>query len=198
LVVCVQHHSSEHPLTLRKKRGFASDCLSYALDCWTERFELFHDLRVVMSSTEVALDHAVSRSVEVERTPSPGTAHLIALCEQRYVTSYPEPRGMTRISTDGGAQAEWRRDGQELFYRSPDRKLMVVPIKGGATFDAGTPHALFELPPEPPAWIQSGVDQRVYAPSADGQRFLIGVPVGEKSSAPITVVLNWTAGLKRN
>jgi Tol biopolymer transport system component len=118
--------------------------------------------------------------------------------DEIYVTSFPEPHGATRISTDGGAQAEWRRDGRELFYRAPDRKLMAVPIQGGANFDAGTPHALFELPPEPPAWIQSGVDQRVYAPSADGQRFLIGVPAGEESSAPITVVLNWTAALKRN
>ncbi len=118
--------------------------------------------------------------------------------DEIYVTSYPERHGATRISTDGGAQAEWRRDGKELFYRAPDRKLMAVPVKSAANFAAGTPHALFELQPEPPAWIQSGVDQRVYAPSADGQRFLIAVPVGQESFAPITVVLNWTAGLKRN
>jgi len=118
--------------------------------------------------------------------------------DEIYITSYPEPRGTTRISTDGGAQVEWRRDGRELFYRALDRKLMVVPIRGGANFDAGTPQTLFELPTEPPAWIQGGVDQRVYAPSADGQRFLIGVPVGEESSTPITIVLNWTAGLKRH
>jgi hypothetical protein len=94
--------------------------------------------------------------------------------------------------------AERRRDGRELFYRTPDRKLMAVAIRAGTTFDAGMPKELFELPPEPPAWIQGGLDQRVYAPSADGQRFLIGVPVGEEPSTPITVVLNWTAGLKRN
>jgi eukaryotic-like serine/threonine-protein kinase len=117
--------------------------------------------------------------------------------DEIYVTSFPEPHGSTRISTDGRTQAEWRRDGRELFYRTPDRKLMAAPIKAGANFDSGTPQALFELPPEPPAWIQGGVDQRVYAPSADGQRFLIGVPVGEESSAPITVILNWTASLKR-
>ena len=118
--------------------------------------------------------------------------------DEIYVTSYPEPHGAIRISTDGGSQAEWRRDGRELFYRAPDRKLMAVLVKGGASFDAGAPRALFELPPAPPAWIQSGVDQRVYAPSADGQRFLIGFPVGLESLAPINVVLNWTAGLKRN
>jgi len=63
--------------------------------------------------------------------------------------------------------------------------------------DAGKPHALFELPPEPPAWIQGGADQRVYAPSSDGQRFLIAVPAGEGSAAPITVILNWDEELKK-
>jgi Tol biopolymer transport system component len=113
-----------------------------------------------------------------------------------YLASFPEPLGSTRISTEGGTQAEWRRDGRELYYRTPNRKLMAVSIKAGANFDAGTPHELFELPLEPPPWIQGGADQRVYAPSADGQRFLIAVPLGEESSAPITVVFNWAAGLK--
>ncbi len=117
--------------------------------------------------------------------------------DEVYVTSYPEPRDSTRISSDGGTQVEWRRDGRELFYRAPDRKLMAVPIRGAATFEPGTPQALFELPLNPPAWIQGGVDQRVYAPSSDGQRFLIGVPVAEGSSAPISVVLDWTATLKK-
>ena len=41
------------------------------------------------------------------------------------------------------------------------------------------------------------MDQREYAASSDGQRFLIGVPVGEESSTPLTVVVNWTAELKK-
>jgi Tol biopolymer transport system component len=114
-----------------------------------------------------------------------------------YVTGYPEPRGKWLISTNGGTQPEWRREGRELFYRAPDRKLMAVPIERGAGFEAGRPQPLFELPPEPGPWIQGGGDQRVYAPAADGQRFLISRPIGEESSAPITVVLNWTAGLKK-
>lgn len=38
-----------------------------------------------------------------------------------------------------------------------------------------------------------------YAPSADGQRFLVNAPAGGQAPAasPITVVLNWTAGLTR-
>jgi hypothetical protein len=36
-----------------------------------------------------------------------------------------------------------------------------------------------------------------YAPSADGRRFVTNDPIGEPSAQPITVVLNWTAGLKK-
>ena len=61
-----------------------------------------------------------------------------------YVVSFPEPHGATRISTDGGMQTEWRRVGRELFYRTPDRKLMAGPIKVGASFDAGKRQELFE------------------------------------------------------
>ena len=117
--------------------------------------------------------------------------------EEIYVTSYPEPRGKWRISAEGGTQAEWRHDGRELFYRAPDRKLMAVPINSGTTLDAGRPQALFEIPPDAGPWLQGGVDQREYAASSDGQRFLIGFPVGEEPSSPLTVVVNWIAGLKK-
>jgi hypothetical protein len=35
-----------------------------------------------------------------------------------------------------------------------------------------------------------------YAVSADGQRFLINMTVGEAGASPISIVLNWTAALK--
>src|SRR5258705_3614133 len=37
----------------------------------------------------------------------------------------------------------WRRDGRELFYIAVDRKLMVVDVKLGATFEASVPKELF-------------------------------------------------------
>ena len=36
-----------------------------------------------------------------------------------------------------------------------------------------------------------------YDVTADGQRFLVNTSVEQKVSSPITVVLNWTAGLKK-
>ena len=36
-----------------------------------------------------------------------------------------------------------------------------------------------------------------YAVTADGQRFLVNLPVGQDTSSPITVVLNWQSGLNK-
>jgi hypothetical protein len=36
-----------------------------------------------------------------------------------------------------------------------------------------------------------------YVPSRDGRRFLINTPTGDAAIVPITVVLNWTAALKK-
>jgi len=51
-----------------------------------------------------------------------------------------EPSGAKyQISSSGGTEPQWRRDGKELFYVSADRKLTAVPVKLGATVEAGTP-----------------------------------------------------------
>jgi serine/threonine-protein kinase len=46
------------------------------------------------------------------------------------------------ISTDGGREPIWSRDGSELFYRSGDR-MMAVPVTLAAEFSAGQPGLLF-------------------------------------------------------
>ena len=56
-----------------------------------------------------------------------------------YVTSFPEAHGKWQVSNAGGDQPKWRSDGKELFYLTPDSKIMAVPVTTGANFDAGTP-----------------------------------------------------------
>jgi Tol biopolymer transport system component len=109
---------------------------------------------------------------------------------QVYVQSFPTLTGKWQISTNGGTQPRWRRDGKELFYLARDRKLMAVTIKAGATFEADAPRPLFETRLEVAEFRQA------YAASADGNRFLLNIPV-ETSAPPLTVVLNWPALLKR-
>ena len=64
-----------------------------------------------------------------------------------YIQAFPEPRGATRISTGGGQYAQWGAGGRELFYVSPDNKLMGVSLKMGAdTVEPSAPRELFPLP----------------------------------------------------
>jgi len=111
-----------------------------------------------------------------------------------YVTSFPTPRGKWQVSVGGGEQPRWRGDGKELFYLSPDSKMMAVPVTTGADFDSGTPMALFQATPRQPIPIY---DLFVYDVSRDGQRFLIITPVKEAETAPMSVVLDWTAKLNK-
>jgi hypothetical protein len=121
-----------------------------------------------------------------------------------YVQPFPTASGgKWPVSTEGGTQPRWRRDnGKELFYISADSRLMVVDVStttvnGSSVFHAGTPKALF------PASISGGgavTIQHRYDVTADGQRFLINTVAAAatpESSSPITVVLNWQAGLKK-
>jgi Tol biopolymer transport system component len=111
-----------------------------------------------------------------------------------YVESFPAPNGARQISIDGGTQPRWRRDGKELFFVAADGKLMAVSIRGDAGLEIGAPAALFDARIGTPSGSLGAIARQQYDVSADGQRFLINRTSSEPS--PITVVLNWTAGLK--
>lgn len=109
-----------------------------------------------------------------------------------YVQSFPVPGSKYRISTNGGADARFSRDGRELFFLAADRKLMVVEIKGNPTFEASVPRELFQTR------VSGLTDVRThYAITANGQRFLMVTSAEDITSSPIIVALNWTAEVKR-
>jgi Tol biopolymer transport system component len=103
--------------------------------------------------------------------------------DEVYVTSFPARTGRRQISTGGGSRPRWRKDGRELFYAGRGGKIMTVEVLPGGEF--GSPKELFQV---------RGV--RDYAVAPDGQRFLVDVAVEDPTTAPATVVLNWTADLK--
>ena len=106
----------------------------------------------------------------------------------------PGAGGRWQISSSGGIEPRWRRDGKELFYIAPDRKLMSVAVKTGDNFEAGTPQALF---PTQLSTVGEAANSR-YAPIGDGHRFLMIIDHQPQSSTPATVVLNWQAALRAN
>uniref|UniRef100_Q01ZL0 Serine/threonine protein kinase n=1 Tax=Solibacter usitatus (strain Ellin6076) TaxID=234267 RepID=Q01ZL0_SOLUE len=96
-----------------------------------------------------------------------------------YVQEFPGPGGKVQVSSQGGLDPVWGRQGRELFYRSGG-KMMAVDI------EAGTARVLFE------ARYNGGYDV-----SADGQRFLMVKSGG--AAPPVTelnVVLNWPGDSK--
>ena len=75
-----------------------------------------------------------------------------------------------------------------MYFIGADRKLMAVEVEGdGKSFQASVPKPLFQVA----ALAQFDV-------SKDG-RFLIQVPVRQAATnVPLTVVVNWQAGLKKS
>ena len=106
-----------------------------------------------------------------------------------------QAEGQWQVSTEGGFEPYWRRDGRERFFLAPNRTLMAVEVSGtGATFTPHAPRALF---PTAITWLENQALGRHYAPSRDGQRFLIANATDRARTLPITVVLNWAVGLGR-
>ena len=96
------------------------------------------------------------------------------------------------ISSGGGYQPLWRRDGKELLYWSADSKLMSVEVGTGKAFNAGSPKALFS------ARISGGPLVSVHHRwdiSSDGKKILVNVAL--ENAPGITVVLNWPSLLKK-
>ena len=114
-----------------------------------------------------------------------------------YAQPFPPTGGKWQISTSGGAEPRWSRDGTELFFIGGNRKLMAATVSvAGSGLEVGVATPLFEMPILGPlagrtAW------QKYYAVASDGQRFLIKTGNEETSSSPVTVVLNWTSALGR-
>ena len=96
-----------------------------------------------------------------------------------------------KVSNMGGYEPRWRSDGRDLYYLSEDRKLMAVSVGQGPPF--GVPETLFQTK------VSAGVTgyRTHYVPSRDGKRFLINTQAGDLAPIPITVALNWTAGLNK-
>jgi eukaryotic-like serine/threonine-protein kinase len=116
-----------------------------------------------------------------------------------YVRPFPPSDGKWKISTAGGEQPRWRSDGKELFYVAADGKMVAAPVKPTVgprlSFDVAVPEPLFE------SHITSSLARLnlfQYDVTSDGKRFLVVTSgVLTSSSPPLTVVVNWNAGLKK-
>jgi eukaryotic-like serine/threonine-protein kinase len=104
--------------------------------------------------------------------------------DEVYVQPYPGPGSKWLVSTDGGIDPVWSRDGRELFYRRGD-ELMAVSVAAGREFSAGRPTRLFETR------FDAADNAPNYDVSPDGKWFVM--PRSDSGPAPgeLHVVLNW-------
>lgn len=92
-----------------------------------------------------------------------------------------------QISSTGGDEPEWRLDGEELFYISPDKKLMVVPLETRpSTLVPGAARELFDVPFHDPSFVRTH-----YSVTPDGQRFLVITPAARETPPSIVVKAGW-------
>ena len=109
-----------------------------------------------------------------------------------YVVPIAGGAGKWQVSTEGGDDPFWRKDGRELLYRGADRSIYAVAIGPGAGFEPGTPQPLFRVD------LAEGLFTGTrWCPTGDAQRFLLEVPVGGSGAASFNVVSGWPSDLRR-
>jgi Tol biopolymer transport system component/predicted Ser/Thr protein kinase len=113
--------------------------------------------------------------------------------DEVYVTPFPGADMKSQVSSEGGIQPLWAKNGKQLFYRWQDQ-VWVVDVKTDGGFATSKPHMLFEKS----GYSSSGIN-RSYDLSLDGQRFLM-VKREQRKPTPITeltLIQNWFEELKR-
>jgi Tol biopolymer transport system component len=97
--------------------------------------------------------------------------------------------GKWQVSANGGVCPRWRRDGKEIFYLSPSSQMMAAEVEGKRdSIEVRTPQILF----------RSAVATNPFAPydvTPDGKKFIMNTLSEEYS--PVTLMVNWTANLKK-
>jgi eukaryotic-like serine/threonine-protein kinase len=111
-----------------------------------------------------------------------------------YVQPFPGPGGKWQVSTDGGGNPIWGRNGRELFYLSLN-KIMSVSVTTQPSFSASVPRSVADIPS---GLLLSALANSFYDVSPDDQRFLF-VKANTENGPPgeVRVVLNWTEELKQ-
>jgi len=119
----------------------------------------------------------------------------LGINEQRdvYIQAFPAGGRKIHVSENsrGGQQPRWRRDGRELFYVAPDKRIIAVPVEStGDTLRLGPARPLFQTA----IGGESGIGTRPsYDVTRDGQKFIVAEsPVGLASAeSPFTLLVNW-------
>jgi eukaryotic-like serine/threonine-protein kinase len=110
-----------------------------------------------------------------------------------FVASFPDPTRRIRVSSQGGTQPRWSRDGRELFYVARSYTMMATPFDSSSAGPTAPPSRLFDVPI---SYTFGSHASLRYDVAPDG-RFLVAVRASNDPPPSIVVVLNWQAGLTK-
>lgn len=104
-----------------------------------------------------------------------------------YVRPFPEvDSSQERISTTGGDNPVWSRNGRELFYRDADDRMISVEVTLAPTFSVDRQGALFSA-----VGFMRGDGHPVYDVTADGQQFVMLERMSSDRPTELVLVRNW-------
>ena len=106
--------------------------------------------------------------------------------DEVYVQPFPQGGRKVTVSSSGGTQVRWSRDGKELFYVEGST-LVAVPVSMGPGLSLGTATRLFKHP----GLEKDNPVAPTFDVSSDRQSFVIAEPLGDSARASIRVVQNW-------
>jgi Tol biopolymer transport system component len=115
--------------------------------------------------------------------------------QEVYVASFPEPARRQRVTSEGGSQPRWSRDGKELFYIRAGNLVAVPVTAAGDDLSFGQGRILFALPLF--VYGDTGFDVGTRYDVAPDGRFLALVRTREESTEPLAVVQNWAEALTK-
>jgi Tol biopolymer transport system component len=110
-----------------------------------------------------------------------------------YVSPFPDAGSKWQVSRGGGEEPRWQADGKELFFVSPDGKLMASSVKLGAGFEATAPTPLFQTRRRQKI---SSQDVFTYAVTENGNKFLFNTLMDQREVPPLSIIRNWNAALE--
>lgn len=107
---------------------------------------------------------------------------------QVYVVPFRGGQGKWQVSANGGQNPQWSKDGKELYYLDEAYTLFAVPVKeAGGALQFGAAQTLLSN------WTAPNI---FFDVAPDGKKILLD-RVSQQVSQSVTVVTNFTAGLKK-
>jgi serine/threonine-protein kinase len=109
--------------------------------------------------------------------------------QELYVRAFPGPGGRTAVSTGGGTEPIWSRDGKWLYYRA-GTKMMAAAVTLSPAFAVTERKVLFDGPHAAHPYHQN------FDVTPDGKSFVMLEP-GAVDSRQLVVTLNWMSEVRK-